>query len=234
MRMVLIDKLRVPFFCVAIVCLIIAFAVEIGSQFYLGTDKVDLPSPGLGILYLALIDWLLLFTILLMAASLIIPDRIHGRVQGIITFIVALLTLLGAIAAIFSAFGLLMLMVSLLLAVPFGTALYFAGFANFDVTAAAATLTFIMFFKVGFTIFLVLAHQRFLQNKGLVLLIATSFIATILLGFLHGIAPPFLAYITDDIGALISAILAAIWALFFLLGSIPSVIKALRIDRALK
>lgn len=230
----MLDKLRVPFFCAAIICLIIAFAVEIGSQFYLGTDEVNLPSPGLGILYLALLDWLLLFAILLMAAALIIPDRIHGRIQGIITFIVALLTLLGAIVAIFTAFGLLMLMVSLLLAVPFGTALYFAGFANFNVGGAAATLTFIMTFKVAFVIFLVLAHQRFLQNKGLVLLIASSFIATILLGFLHAIAPPFLAYITDDIGALISAILAAIWALFFLLGSIPAVIKALRVDRALK
>ncbi len=230
----MLDKLRVPFFCAAIVCLTIAFAVEIGSQFYLGTNEVDLPSPGLGIFYLALLDWLLLFTILLMASALIIPDRIHGRIQGIVTFIVALLTLLGAIVAIFTAFGLLMLMVSLLLAVPFGTALYFAGFANFNVGGAATTLTFIMTFKVAFVIFLVLAHQRFLQNKGLVLLIATSFIATILLGFLHGMAPPFLAFITDDIGALISAILAAIWALFFLLGSISAVIKALRIDRALK
>jgi hypothetical protein len=165
---------------------------------------------------------------------LIVPDRIHGRIQGIITFIVALLTLLGTIVAIFTAFGLLMLMVSLLLAVPFGTAVYFAEFADFKVGAAATTLAFIMIFKIAFAIFLVLAHQRFLQNKGLVLLIATSLVATILLGFLHGIAPPFLAYITDDIGALISAILAAIWALFFLIGSIPAVIKALRIDRALK
>ena len=230
----MLERLRVPFFCVAIVCLIIAFAVEVGSSFYIGTSEVELPSPGLGIVYLALLDWLLLFTVLLMAAALIIPDRIHGRIQGIITFIVALLTLIGAIAAIFAAFGLLMLMVSLLLAVPFGTAIYFAGYADFKVGVAAVTLTFIMTFKVAFAIFLVLAHQRFLQNKGLVLLIATSFIATILLGFLHGIVPRFLAYITDDVGALINAVLAAVWALFFLLGSLPAIFKALRIDRAFK
>ncbi|SES63537.1 hypothetical protein SAMN05216326_10160 [Nitrosomonas marina] len=228
------DKLRIPFFCASVVCLVIVFAVELGTQFFLNTDKDSLATPGLGILYLAWLDWLLLFTILLMGTALIVPDRIHGRIQGIITFIVALLTLLGAIVAIFTAFGLLMLMVSLLLAVPFGTAIYFAEFADFKVGAAAATLAFIMIFKVAFVIFLVLAHQRFLQNRGLVFLIATSLVATILLGFLHGIAPPFLAYITDDIGALIIAILAAIWALFFLIGSIPAVIKALRIDRALK
>lgn len=228
------DKLRIPFFCASIVCLVIVFSIELGAQFFLSADKGSLATPGLGIMYLAWLDWLLLFTILLMGTALIVPDRIHGRIQGIITFIVALLTLLGTIVAIFTAFGLLMLMVSLLLAVPFGTAVYFAEFADFKVGAAATTLAFIMIFKIAFAIFLVLAHQRFLQNKGLVLLIATSLVATILLGFLHGIAPPFLAYITDDIGALISAILAAIWALFFLIGSIPAVIKALRIDRALK
>lgn len=228
------DKLRIPFFCASVVCLVIVFVIELGAQFFLSADKGSLATPGLGIMYLAWLDWLLLFTILLMGTALIVPDRIHGRIQGIITFIVALLTLLGTLVAIFTAFGLLMLMVSLLLAVPFGTAVYFAEFADFKVGAAATTLAFIMIFKIAFAIFLVLAHQRFLQNKGLVLLIATSLVATILLGFLHGIAPPFLAYITDDIGALISAILAAVWALFFLIGSIPAVIKALRIDRALK
>lgn len=228
------DKLRIPFFCASVVCLVIVFAIELGAQFFLSADKGSLATPGLGIMYLAWLDCLLLFTILLMGTALIVPDRIHGRIQGIITFIVALLTLLGTLVAIFTAFGLLMLMVSLLLAVPFGTAVYFAEFADFKVGAAATTLAFIMIFKIAFAIFLLLAHQRFLQNKGLVLLTATSLVATILLGFLHGIAPPFLAYITDDIGALISAILAAIWALFFLIGSIPAVIKALRIDRALK
>ena len=228
------DKLRVPFFIIANILLILAFGIEIGSKFYLGTKEVDLPSPGLGILYLALIDWLLLYTVLLMGTSLIIPDRIHGRIQGVATFIVGLLTLLGAIAAIIAAFALLMLMVSLLLAVPFGTIAYFAGFANFKVGAAASTLTFIMTCKIAFVVCLILAQQRFLQNKGLVFLVLTSLLATVLLGFLHGFVPRFLAYITDDIGALISGVLAALWALFFLIGSIPSIFKALRLDRAFK
>ncbi len=230
----MLDKLRTPFFIAAIICLFIAFAIEISSQFYLGTDNGDLPSPGIGIVYLAILDWLLLFTLLLMAAALIIPDRIHGRIQGIITFIVALFSLIGAVTAIFTAFGLLMVMVSLLMALPFGPAIYFGIFADFDVTSAAITLSFIMTFKVAFVIFLVLAHQRFLQNKGLVFLILCSFIATILLGFLHAMVPRFLASITDDIGALITAVLAAIWALFFLLGSLPAIFKALRIDKAFK
>ncbi|WP_350115611.1 hypothetical protein [Nitrosomonas sp.] len=228
------DQLRIPFFCVSIICLLIAFLVEIGSQLFLGASKTDFPTPGLGIVYLALLDGLLLYTVLLIAAALIVPDRIHGRIQGIITLIVAILTLLGAVAAIFAAIGLLMLMISLLFAVPFGTIVYFAEFAHFDVGGAAITLSIIMTLKCAFVIFLVLAHQRFLENRSLVVLIAFSLLTTMLLGFLQSFPPRFLVSITDDIGALINAVLAAIWALFFLFGSISSILKALRVDRALK
>lgn len=227
-KAILLEKLRVPFFIAAVVCLVIAFFIEIGSQFYLTQVKTDLPKPGLGITYLALLDWLLLFTILLMGASLIIPDKIQGRIQGIVTFIVALSSLTGAVAAIFKALGLLMVMVSLLLAIPFGTLIYFAEFGGFKTGAAAGTLASIMTFKSAFAILLVLAHQRFLQNKGLVILIACSFLVTIVLGFLHGMVPGFLASITDSIGAIITAIVAAVWALFFLIGSLPAIIKAFK------
>lgn len=228
-----LDSLRKPFFFIAVALLVIAFLVEIGSKLYLGSGKVDLPNPGLGIPYLALIDGLLLFTIALMGFALLVPDRIHGKIQGIATFLVALFVLIGAITSIFVAIALLMLMISLLLAVPFGTIVYFATYANFAVAPAAATLSLVMILKLGFAVCLILAHQRFLQNKGLVLLILTSLLATIILSFLHGIVPRFLAYITDDIGAIIAAVLAAIWALVFLIGSIPAIIKALRVDRAL-
>jgi hypothetical protein len=108
-----------------------------------------------------------------------------------------------------------------------------AKYAAFAKTPAAVTLSLIMSLKLGFAVFLVLAHQRFLENKGLVLIILTSFLANIILSFLHGIVPRFLVSITDDIGAIIIALLAAIWALFYLIGSIPAIIKALRVDKAL-
>jgi hypothetical protein len=223
----MIDTLRKPFFVIALVLLVLAVLAELGSEL------IDATAPGLGIPYLAILDGLLLFTIALIGAPLIISDRVHGRIQGIITFIVALLSLLGAIAMIFAALGLLLLMVSLLMAVPFGTAIYMLRYAVFDKPAAAITLSLIMGFKLGFAVFLILAHQRFLENKGLVLIILTSFLATIILSFLHGFVPLFLVSITDDIGAIIIAILAAIWALFYLIGSIPAIIKALRVDKAL-
>jgi hypothetical protein len=234
----MIDTLRKPFFIVAAVLLLLAVLAELGSGFYIdaaakNANLYNVDDPGLGISYLAILDGLVLFTIALIGAPLIISDRVHGRIQGIITFIVALLALLGAIVMIFAALGLLLLMVSLLLAVPFGTIVYMARYAVFDKTAAAITLSLIMGLKLGFAVFLILAHQRFLENKGLVLIILTSFLATIILSFLHGFVPLFLVSITDDIGAIIIAILAAIWALFYLIGSIPAIIKALRVDKAL-
>lgn len=234
----MIDTLRKPFFVVALILLALAVLAELGSGFYIDADtqkaaQYAVDDPGLGISYLAILDGLVLFTILLIGAPLIISDRVHGRIQGIITFVVALLALLGAIAMIFTALGLLLLMVSLLLAIPFGTLVYMAKYAAFAKTPAAITLSLIMGFKLGFAVFLILAHQRFLENKGLVLIILTSFLATIILSFLHGFVPRFLVSITDDIGAIIIAILAAIWALFYLIGSIPAIIKALRVDKAL-
>ncbi len=236
----MLDSIRKPFLIVAIILLTLAVLAELGSAFYIdanssnGAQQYQVGTPGLGIPYLALLDGLLLFTLALIGLSLIIPERIHGRIQGIATFIVALLTLLGGIVMLIAAIGLLMLMISLLMAIPFGTIVYFAVYADFDTTPAAITLSLIMFLKLGFCIFLILAHQRFLQNKGLVLMILTSLLATIILNFLHSLVPGFLVSITDDIGAIIITILAIIWSIVFLIGSIPSVIKALRVDRALR
>jgi hypothetical protein len=236
----MLDALRKPFLIVSVILLVIAVLAEVGSLAYLdaagknASQFKDMPTPGLGIAYLALLDGLLLFTLGMICAPLIIPQRIHGRIQGIVTLIVSLLTLISAIAMIFVAIGLLMLMVALFMAIPFGTIIYMAKFADFDTGAAGGTLGLIMSLKLGFAVFLVLAHQRFLQNKGLVLIVLTSFLATIIVSFLHGLTPGFLVSITDDIAAIIIAILAAIWSVIYLVGSIPSIIKVLRVDQSLK
>ena len=235
----MMDSLRKPLFVVAVILLVLAVLIELGSGIYIGAevangnDYTDMPSPGYGILYLAILDGLVLFTIALITAPLLISASVVGRVQGIVSFVVSLLMLIGAIVMIVVAIGLLVLMISLFMAVPFGTLVYMAKFATFDTGQAAATLGFIMTLKLAFVGFLVFSHQRFLENKGLVLIILTSLLATIILSFLHGLVPFFLASITDMIGAIVVAILAAIWALFYLIGSIPAIVKVLRVDRAL-
>ena len=185
--------------------------------------------PGLGIPYMALLDAVVLFTIGLMGLGLVIPERIQGRGQGCLTFIFGLVVILGAIVLVFIALALVLVMISLLLAVPFGTIAYLALFGSFDKGGAAAVLSLIMLLKFGFVICLFLAQQKFLQNKGLVLLVLTSLLANIILSFLHGLVPGFLVSITDGIGEIIMAILAVIWALILLIGSLFGIVKAIQL-----
>lgn len=225
----MLDRLRRPFFIIAIILILLTVLIEVGSVMMLGNaaSGLDRPTPGMGIFYMALVDGLLLYTTLLVGSSLVIPERVQGRVQGIATFIVGLIVLLLAIASIFIAIALVILMVTLLLAIPFGTLVYLAIYGSFETGAAEATLGLLMTLKMAYAVFMIAAHQRFLQNKGLVLLYLTSLLCNIILNFLHGFVPGFLVSITDGIGAIVVTILAILWAIFFLVGSLIAVIKAL-------
>jgi len=183
-------------------------------------------QPGWGIFYLVLIDGILLFTVVLITLGLFVPERIQGRVQGIATFVFSLLLGGTSVGMAFAAVAELTLMVSLLLSAPFGTIAYMATYAPFDRGGAAVALSVLVALKFAFSVLLILAQQRFLQNKGLVVLLITSFVATILVSFLHGLVPLFLVSITDAIAAIIIAVLAAAWALVLLFGSVKSVARA--------
>lgn len=227
------DTLRKPLFIVAVAFMVLALLVELGSSLVMGLRQpgaaraIDAPPPGFGISYLTLLDGLVLYIVLLMGAALVIPERVLARVHGIVTFILSLLALLGAIVMFFVGLTLLMLMIALLLAPIFGTIAYFAIYGDFDREGAGVILSLTMLLKLCFAGCLVFAHQRFLQNKGLILIVLTSLLGTLLTGFLHGFVPLFLVSITDTIAALINVVLGGIWALFFLIGAIIAIIKAI-------
>lgn len=228
------DTLRKPFFFVALALIVIVMLVELASLKLVGLGAaagaaaaaLDVPTPGFGIAYLAILDGQLLFSALLMGISLLLPEALHGRLQGIATLLVSLLCLLLSVLMIVAAVLLLMLMVSLLIAPIFGTIAYFAVYADFDRASASVTLGMLTALKIAFATCLVLAHQNYLKNKGLVALVATSLLANLLLAFLHGLVPGFLVSITDMLGAVIIAVLALIWAVVFLLGSLIAIGKA--------
>ena len=184
--------------------------------------------PGLGIPYMAVLDSALLFTILLVGTSLVIGDRVQGRVQGCATLILSLLAVLAAIALIIAAIVLLLLMIALLLSVPFGTIAYMAIYGFFDRGGASVALGILLALKLAFAVCLVLAQQRFLQNRGLVLLIVCSLAANIVLSFLHGLVPGVLVSITDAIGAIIVAACGCIWWLLALIVALPAILKTIR------
>jgi len=220
----MIDTLRKPLFLIAVALIIIVLLIELGSGL---VASLGAGARGMGIPYLSLIDGLLAFTITLIACSLLIPERVQGRIQGVATLIVSLIVITLGIAQIFTALGKLFLMLGLLLAPIFGTIAYLIIFAGFPRGEAAFSLSLLMTLKLFFAGFLVFSHQRFLQNKGLVLLTLCSFIATIIVSFLHGFVPGFLVSITDAIAAIVVSIIAIVWAIVFLVGSIISMVKAI-------
>jgi hypothetical protein len=231
----MIEQIRKPLFLIAFGLIAVAVLVEIGSLAFVdvkGDDaakalqSMGADAPGYGIPYLALLDGLLLFTVGLIGAGLIVPESIQARAQGMVTLVVTLLILLGSLALILHAIVKLAIMLGLFFAPPFGTLAYLALYGHFNTTAARVTLTLIMLLKCGFALFLLFAHQRFLQNKGLVLIILTSLLGTIIVSFLHGFLPLVMCSIMDVLAAIVVAVIAAIWAIFFLAGSINSVIKA--------
>jgi len=146
---------------------------------------------------------------------------------GLASVIVSFFVLLGAIVLIFATLFEVLLMIGLFTAVPFGTIAYLAEWGFFDRSGAAVTLGALLFLKLVFVVCLILAQQRFLQNKGLVLILLTSLLANLIISFLHGLVPLPLVSITDGIGAIIVLILAAIWALLMFIFGIISVVKAI-------
>ena len=247
----LADQLRIPFFIAALVLAVMIVAIELGGGLLISAPAIgnvcsQLPDdddirdecdpdeidglaedvPGLALSAMALVDGILLFTMGLMALPLLIPDSLHGRIQGIVTLIFALLMLIGAIGVGFFAFGKLLVMLGLLFSFPFGTIAYFAIYAFFARGAASAVLSGVMLFKIGFVVCLLLAQQRFLQNKGLVIMIITALLINVIVSFLHGFVPLFLVSITDAIGAIVMAICSGIWAIVLLVGALIAIVKA--------
>ena len=231
----MVDKLRWPFLILAILAMMAAFAIE-GSS-----------GPGVAIFTLTLVDTFLWYITCLFgvgAVTPLIPKIIRkirpnskidlGRIQwflataqGIVTFLIALCIILFAMVFIFIVIAMIFIMIALLFAIPFGTIVYFIKFADFDRGGAQDVLNIVIGLKITYAICLVLAQQRFLLNKGLVLLFFTSYICHIIINFLHGFVPGFLVSITDCVAAIVIAIIAILWGIFYLVGAIIAIIKAL-------
>ncbi|GLL04786.1 MULTISPECIES: hypothetical protein [Dactylosporangium] len=241
-----IERLRTPFFIIALVAMALVVCVELGEHLIVGgfdagtalTDQaagaglqvpaggqVERPA-GLGVPYLALVDVVALFTVALMAAGLVVPAKLQGRLQGIVTLVFAVLLVLAAIGLLVLAVAKLILMVTLLLAFPFGTIAYLIGFGFFPRGTATVILSLIMFLKFVFAGSLAAAQQRFLQNKGLVALVLTSLLCTVAVSFLHGVVPGVLASITDAVAGIVCAVAAIVWAVVLLVGAVVGIVTA--------
>lgn len=220
------DKLRAPFLIAALILAILVLIIELGTGFATAFFDIDEP-PGIGIPYLAMVDGILVFTLAHMTISLVVPERVVGRLQGCATLVTGCLILLAAIVAIFLAITLVLLMIGLL-ASFFGAAIYLAVWGDFPRGGAAVILALLLVLKIVMAVCLVLAHQRFLTMKGLIALVITSLVLNIVIAFLHDFPPGILVSITDAIAAIIVAILAIIWAIALVVGGVVGVVRAIK------
>lgn len=190
--------------------------------------KLDADISGFGIEALQYIDGTLVFTLALIALSLLIPAYIQAKVQGVITLVFAILLILAGLVKLFLVIGKLLLMVALLLSFPFGTIAYLIIFGSFPRAAASAVLSLLFTLKLLFGISLLVAHQRFIENKGLVLFFIAALVGNVIVSFLHGMVPGFLVSITDAIAAIVVIIIGMILGVILAIGSIISIVLALK------
>jgi hypothetical protein len=214
--------------------------IEMGSEEILpapipipGTGGKELGYPegdavGWGIPFLAFVDGIICYSLLWRSLNYVLPGSIQVKLQVPLALVGGILYILGAIVALFVAFALLLLMMTLLVAVPFGTLVYLARWGGFPSGTASATLGVLMACRVVTLVLLVFADKSALGHKGLLFTLILGFLGGAILSFLHGIAPlPFVA-ITDMIGALINVILGIVLALVIVIGSIVPLFRVIK------
>lgn len=226
------DKLRWPFLVAAIVISIVIVTIELGTAAPFVRDllNIDKEPPGLGIPTMALLDIQLAFTTVVFGLGVILPHAAVGRVQGIASLVLSIILILASIVVIFLAITLFFLMLALI-ASFFGIIVYLALWGDFGRSQATLILSALLIGKIAVGLLLVLAHQGFLKNKGLVLLIVTSLVANVIVSFLHALVPSVLVSVTDDVAAIIVAILALIWAIGLLAGAVIAIIRILKPEK---
>jgi len=203
--------------------LALAVSTELASSFF-----VDLhaKNPGLGIKALALLDGFILYAWSVKMFSPLLNPGIQIPLVKISDFIVAIVLLLTGIAVAFAAIAFITFLISLLLAIPFGTIAYMAAFSSFKTGASAATLGLLMSLKTAFVICIVISEQNlFKYYRSLIIVILCSFLTNIIVSVLHSFPPQFLVSITDAIAALIVTIIGLIWILISLIPAAVGVIS---------
>ena len=182
--------------------------------------------PGLGIPYLALIDGILAYTILLIAVGLIVPDHLEGKLQGIITLVLSFLLLLGDRPHPDRA----------LQADRDGVAVLRATVRDDRLPRGLGKFRHRWRGDRALTGHVAEGGRldrspdrppALPRQQGAGSADPHSLIATIIVGFLHGLVPFPMVSITDALAAIIVGIIAIIWAVIVLVGAVVAVVEAL-------
>ncbi|KQW77554.1 hypothetical protein ASC89_20515 [Devosia sp. Root413D1] len=214
-------------FCLGAFAIVLAFGLEFGAQWLPLHSNVE--RPGVGITAMAYFDLIFLYSLALIFVDFLpVVPAVFSRVQGIVTLVLSLLALIATIVLAYFTFAFVMTMVSLLLAVPFGTIAYLAIWGDFDTASAKMVLSLAMMLKLVGVGLILFASMSFLKNKGFMLLTLCSVGLSFGLGLLHTLPPGFLVSIADAVGAVVIAIALIVWLVILLVGALFAIVAALR------
>ena len=216
---------------------------ELRSQKASEIGQIDQDLSGFGIRSLAFVDGILLFSLLIMALSIVLtkglplvfpkavmdripPESIHAKSQGCLSLIFAILLILAALAFLAVVIAKLMTMVMMLLSFPFGTLLYLIIFGSFPRGAMNAVLSLLFVLKIVLGVVLLLAHQKFIENLSLVIGFLAALVGNLIVTILYTIVPGFLVSITDAVSAVIITIVGIILAIILLVLALISIVAA--------
>lgn len=230
------DK-RGVFFILAAICFVCVLGVELGARWFAVSDlSASPPAPamedppvasGYGIGALVFLDALFAVQVAIFGLAFV-SDGLIARVDGIAKLIAGLLALIGGIVFVLLALFELLLMLGLLMAVPFGTAIYFAVYSDFPRGSAIGALAALLVLRILGGLFLVLWSFQVLKARALIVYWAMTLVCTLIVSFLLSVVPGFLCSITDAIAGIIVGIVAAIAGLVWLIRGIIGVVKAVR------
>jgi len=175
---------------------------------------------SMGLSALAVFDLLVIMTVALIGAPFLLSHATVGRTQGVATLVISVVILGSALLILGLALALLFTMLASL-------PLYLLFHWNsFPLPKAYGLLSVAMLCKFGFTACIIVSHQKFLTNTGLVVIVLTSLLLTMMLSVLYGM-PRVIVIVTDDLGAIVIASFAAFRSIGFILASLPAMKKAL-------
>lgn len=219
--------MKQPLAVIAVVLVLLCVLVEAGSGAAQSLGITRDP-PGLAILTLVAIDTALLLRFGLTTFGTLVSGALQGKIDGLATLMAGILLVLFGIATALAAFAMLMLMLGLVLAMPFGTLVYMGMFGSFATAAASALLSLGMLLKLGGMVAFVVWNIHVLRSKSTVLLALTSLLLSGLISLLHGLVPIFLVSITDAIAAIVIGIVCIVWGIVHAIFGIPAVFRAAR------
>lgn len=206
----------------------LALALELGSHAVVSLVDAS-AAEGLSMPAMGLIDGLLLWLLLTLVTSTIIPAPVHNKLRALLTPLVYLVAVIVAVFVFFGGVLKLTLMLSLLLAVPFGPLVYLSVYGNFGTDGVTLVTGIVTGFRAAVLVILCISSWRYLKNKTLISMATAGFISGFLVGLIFALLPGILHSVGDAVLAIIFAVLASVMSIVMFVRSIPALLSAFRI-----